>query len=96
MAADEFYLQNCSAGYVGDFPVFWHKAGSGYTPYVDDAKVFTMAEAEGIIRSTKGSHSWKPWSVSTCQAAAVRVVDIERLRKMDEAEQAVADFVYPH
>jgi len=93
--ADEYYLQNCSAGYIGDFPVFWHKTNSGYTPYIDDAKVFTRAEADEVMRSTQGTHSWATWPVATCQAAATRVVSIERLRRLDTAEQAVADFVYP-
>lgn len=96
--ADEYYLQNCSAGYIGDFPVFWHKTNSGYTPYIDDAKVFTRAEADEVMRSTKGSHSWKMWSVSLCQAAVVRVVAIGRLRELDAAAQtaqAVVDAAVP-
>jgi len=85
--ADEYYLQNCSAGYIGDFPVFWHKTNSGYTPYIDDAKVFTKAEADEIIRSTRGSHSWKTWPVKLVRRSLAQVAVIEQMRGWEAAEQ---------
>lgn len=79
---DEYLLQNCSAGYVGNSPVFWHKSESGYTPWIDDAKRWAKEEAEQQIRSTRGSHTWQMWSVEEIEAAAKRTVDIQDLRKL--------------
>lgn len=77
-----YLLQNCSGGYVGNSPVFWHKDRSGYTPWIDEAKRWTKAEAEQQIRSTRGSQMWQMWSVAEIEAVAKRTVDIQDLRKL--------------
>jgi hypothetical protein len=82
---DEYLLQNCSGGYVGNSPVFWHKDGSGYTHWIDDAKRWTKDEAEKQILSTRGSHTWQMWSVDEIEAVAKRTVDIQDLRKLATA-----------
>lgn len=76
-----YLLQNCSAGYVGNSPMFWREGGSGYTPWIDEAKRWTKQEAEKQIRATRGTHSWAMWSVAEIEAAAKRTVDIQDLRK---------------
>jgi hypothetical protein len=78
---DEYLLQNCSGGYVGNSLVFWREGGSGYTPWIDEAKRWTKEEAELQIRSTRGSHTWQMWSVAEIEAVAKRTVDIQDLRK---------------
>jgi hypothetical protein len=75
-----YLLQNLSAGYVGNSPLFWAKGDSGYTQWLDDAKQFTFAECRDIIRSTSGSHKWKPWKLSTIEKHSRRSVDIQHLR----------------
>jgi len=82
---DEYLLQNCSGGYVGNSPVFWHKDGGGYTQWIDEAKRWTKEEAERQIRSTRGTHSWVMWPVDEIEAAAKRTVDIQDLRKLSSA-----------
>ena len=76
-----YFLQNRNAGYLGNSPVFWHRDGSGYTQWIDEAKMWTKDEAEQQIRSTHGSHDWAMWSVDEIIAAAKRTVDIQDLRK---------------
>lgn len=76
-----FYLQNETAGYCGNSPMWWAKGGSGYTARLDEAETFFADDANKIIRSTKGSHRWKKWPVKAVDAAAHRTVDIQDLRK---------------
>lgn len=78
--SDLYLLQNCTGGYVGNSPCFWHKTDSGYTPWIDDAKRWTKEEAERQIRSTQGSHTWKMWPLDRITAAAKSTVDIQDLR----------------
>lgn len=73
----KYLLQNCTAGYVG----FWREGGSGYTPWIDEAKRWTLKEADAQIRSTSGTHSWKLWSLDAIEAIAKRTVDIQDMQK---------------
>lgn len=75
-----FYLQNQTAGYLGNSPVFWGVDGAGYTSRLDRAKKFTYEEAQSIMRSTKGSHSWFAWPVDHVDKHAHLTVDIQDLR----------------
>ncbi len=61
MADKLFYLQNSSAGYLGNSPLFWKRGGNGYTQWIDDAELFTLSEIHKITDSTK-SHTWEVWS----------------------------------
>ncbi len=75
-----YLLQNCSSGYLGNSPVFWKKGGCGYTQWIDEAERWTKEDAECLIRSTSGTHSWRMWSLSDIEASAKRTVDIQDLR----------------
>jgi hypothetical protein len=77
-----YYLQNITAGYVGNAPVFWRAGGSGYTDNIDDAEKFTARKANAIIRSTRGSHKWTKWPIEVIDRLAYRVVDMQALRKI--------------
>ena len=77
----EYLLQNLNAGYLGNSPFFWEKNNSGYTARIDDAKVFTPAEAREVINSTRGSHKWKRWSKKKVFRVAHLTVDMQDLRK---------------
>jgi len=75
-----YLLQNETAGYVGNSPVFWSRKG-GYSQWIDDAKQWEESEAEQQILSCRGTHSFKmiPWSiVAKC---AKQTVDIQDLRR---------------
>ena len=73
-----YYLQNCTSGYLGNSPYFWGKNG-GYTQWLDEAKQWTKEEANDVIRSTRGSHRWKMWSVKRVDKVAKRTVDMQDL-----------------
>ena len=75
-------LQNVSSGFIGNSPVFWAEGG-GYTQWISDAKLWTSDEADLQIRSTRGSHSWMKWPLSTIKKHAKLTVDIQDLRKED-------------
>lgn len=81
MAKQMFYLQNVSAGCVGNCAQFWRRGGSGYTTDIDDAQQFADKEADDIIRTTRGSHAWEKWEVSVVHAAARRTFDAQHLRQ---------------
>jgi hypothetical protein len=74
----QYYLQNCTNGYLGNSPYFWAEKG-GYTQWLDDAKKWTKEEARNVIRSTKGSHRWKMWAVKRVDKVAKRTVDMQDL-----------------
>ena len=65
-----FFLQNETAGYVGNSPLWWRDGGSGYTDNLNEAQKFTEKEADDIIRSTRGSHQWCKWLVEDVLAVA--------------------------
>ena len=78
---ERYLLQNCTAGYCGNSPMFWRAGGSGYTPWIAEAEVWTKEDAEKQIASTKGSHEWKLWSLKLIRSVAKETVDIQDLRK---------------
>ena len=80
IAVPKFLLCNRSAGYLGNSPVFWAEGG-GYSQWIDEAKRFTAAEADLIIRSTKSSHHFEAIPLETLQRIAKRTVDMQDLRK---------------
>lgn len=75
-----YLLQCCTAGFVGNSPLFWKEGGGGYTPWIDEAKRWEWAEAQTQVRSTRGSHSWKVWPLDQIEAVAKRTVDIQDLK----------------
>jgi len=76
-----YLLQNVAAGYVGNSPVFWCQDDSGYTPWITEAKRWTLEEAETQMKSTIGSHDWKLWPLDQVLQKAQLTVDIQQLRK---------------
>lgn len=74
-----YLLQNVGVGYLGNSPVFWHESNSGYTQWIDEAKVWTKDEAEAQIRSTRGTHQWRMWPADQIYKAAKKIVDIQDL-----------------
>lgn len=78
-----YLLQNCSAGYCGNSPMFWRAGGSGYTPWIAEAEVWTKEDAEKQIESTKGSHEWKMWPLGLIRLVSKATVDIQDLRKYE-------------
>jgi len=81
MSVKLYLVQNVSAGFVGNSPVFWHASNSGYTQWVDEARLFTWEEASRQVESTRGSHEWKMWSENKIQSVKKYTVDIQDLRK---------------
>lgn len=81
-----YYLQNVTAGYVGNSPLFWAKK-DGYTPWLEHARWFTKEDAEKIIHSTRGTHQWAMWSVEELNSIAKTTVDIQDMRKLPSQEQ---------
>ena len=76
----QYLLQNVTAGYLGNSPLFWSKHG-GYTQWIDDAKVWEYKEALAQIKSTKGSHSWKMWPLELVLQRARRTIDVQDFSK---------------
>ena len=67
-------LQNLLKGYIGgESPLFWAEP-SGYTTYIDEAKLFTQEEASKWV--AEDSEKWRSWSLRELERYAKRVVDI--------------------
>jgi hypothetical protein len=81
MSPKLYLLQCCTAGFVGNSPLFWREGDKGYTPWIEEAKRWTLAEAKFQIKATKGSHSWKMYSVEQIERLAKRTVDIQDLKE---------------
>lgn len=56
----EYYIQNWSAGYLGNAIIFWRKGRNGYTANLDDAEIFTEEEAKEIVNANPIKN--KAWS----------------------------------
>lgn len=76
-----FYLQNVTAGYLGNSPLFWRKGGSGYTQWIDEAELFTREKAGNLARAATGTHAFVIWSRTEIEKVARRTVDMQDLRK---------------
>lgn len=80
----KYFLQNCTAGFVGNSPLFWAKGDSGYTPWVAEAKEWTKEEAVSQVQGTRGTHTWKLWRAADVRRLAKRTVDMQDLNKLLE------------
>ena len=87
MSDETYFLQNCTAGFVGNSPLFWAKTG-GYTPWIAEAKEWSKDEAELMITGTKGTHTWKIWLTDDVRRLAKRTVDMQDLHRLAERKQA--------
>lgn len=82
MSEKMFYLQHQRMGYCGNSPFWWSSEG-GYTPLIDKAKKFTEQDADLEIRSSKNSHGFVKWNCDEIDAIAVRVVDMQDMRRLE-------------
>jgi len=78
---DLYLVQNKTAGYVGNSPMWWSADDCGYTPWVGDAKRFSIEEANALVDSLKGSHDLDVWPLSHVLQNSQLTVDIQKLRK---------------
>lgn len=78
-----YYLQNVTAGYVGNNPQFWRKGGSGYTSYVEEAKEFTEAEAkEKLYEDSKKWAAWPVAQIKKCTYVTVEGQHLGRCKRL--------------
>ena len=73
----DYYIQDAST-YVGDFILWWRPNGAGYTCDLDRAGVYKGADHAINRRPTDIA-----WPVDIARGATVRVVDSEKLRRVD-------------
>lgn len=76
-----YLLQNRSAGYLGNSPVFWANGGGGYTQWIDEAKRWTLVEAQKQIDATRSSHDFRAIPLDEIERVAKRTVDMQDLRR---------------
>lgn len=75
-----YLLQNRSAGYLGNSPMFWADGG-GYTQWIDEAKQWTWKEARLQIRAAKSTHNFRAIPLDEIERVAKRTVDMQDLRR---------------
>ena len=80
-----YLLQNLTAGYIGNSPVFWHKNNNSYTQWINDAKEFTLQEAEEIIKTTTGTQ-WRIWPTQLIHKKAKLTTDIQDLPPQEQID----------
>jgi len=78
---DRWLIQNVGQGFLGNFPYFWRREGSGYTVDVNEAGVFTKRAAMRIVDSCRGSHDLRILSHAIVMEFSIRVCDAQWLRK---------------
>lgn len=86
VSEDLYYLQNVSAGYVGNNPLWWAESGKGYTSYIDNAQKFTQADAFKMLN--EDAKKWKAWPVDVVNQATYRTVESQQLNRMQPLEAA--------
>jgi uncharacterized protein (UPF0333 family) len=75
-----YLLQNKSAGFLGNSPLWWQKGGNGYTDNIDNAQEFTYEEASTRINSTKSTHNFVMWDAALVRSKSYRIVDAQHLK----------------
>lgn len=77
----KYYIQNKSAGYLGNSIIFWAKNSRGYTANLNNAEQFTEAEAKEICLGNPEKN--KAWSVDYIDnnEGVQRVVDSQYLEE---------------
>lgn len=80
---DAYLLQNVTAGYCGNSPMFWRDGGNGYTPWLAESQIWTREDAQKLIDSTRGTHEWKLWPLTLIRSVSKTTVDIQDLRKYE-------------
>ena len=58
---------------------FWRKGGGGYTLDVNDAQVFSSAEASRIARTTKATHNFRIIRKELAMESTMTVVVMQRV-----------------
>ncbi len=76
---DEYYVQN-SRQYVGNDILWWRKGWNGYTCNIEEAHVFTIAEAISV-HNTRPTDV--PWPKDYIDARTTKVIDIQDVRRKD-------------
>jgi hypothetical protein len=89
--AQEYYLRNINAGYLGNSFMWWAKGGHGYTAYLNNAERFSEAEA-----MAKVSHSREKWKAYRCDEVDQKiqyVFDSQDERRLGTSECGFANTV---
>lgn len=58
---EQYYLQNKSAGYLGNAPIWWNKGNRGYSAYIMSAKKWNKEAAEKMVKDDP-----KKWAMHKC------------------------------
>ena len=70
----KYYIEDIRSGPVGNCLYFWRKGGHGYTCDIDDAQMFTEAQAAELNKSDK----YRAWPVSYLHGRLVTHVDHQK------------------
>lgn len=79
-----FYIQD-TRQYVGNCILWWGRDRQGYTCHLDRAGLYTAQECAGM-RATD-----RPWPRELVERAASQMVDMQRLRNLNEADAAMLE-----
>jgi len=72
-----YLLENPHSGYFGNSPCWWKEGGSGYTPYVEEAKRWTKEEADREIATTSKSHGFIAWPLELVLKRCHTIIDTQ-------------------
>lgn len=84
----EYYIQNKSAGYLGNAIMFWAKNRRGYTADINKAERFSSEEAEKICRGNPDKNkAWPVDYINSCEGVQQIVdhqyLDFKQIQKFD-------------
>lgn len=75
-----YYLRNKERGYLGNSPLWWAKAGAGYTDNLDRAEMFTKDDAAAKVKSDP--EKWEAWACAAVDKCAYRTFDSQDFTKI--------------
>ena len=75
----KYYIQNKNAGFLGNAILFWAKDNNGYTPNLDNSRIFTEEEAKEICNGNPDKNKAWPVAYIDTNKGIQRIVDSQYL-----------------
>jgi len=76
---DKYLIRDMHAGFLGNSPIFWKQNNSGYTQWIDEARLFTSIEADELIEGNPSR--WQKYRAEKVFSISKRTMDIQDWNK---------------
>ena len=72
---DRYLIRNMDAGFLGNSPIFWRENNSGYTQWINEAKLFTSEKADELVE--ENPRKWVKYNAEKVFRIAKQTIDIQ-------------------